>query len=336
MKIGKSLHTLNLFRSFLSIIINKEFLIFLFFLVLSGGFWLIMTLNETYEREFSIPLRMADVPRNVVITSEPDSVVRFTVRDKGYMIAAYGAEDAFRPIYADYKLYTDGHSRGNISVADLQKQIYFQLSKSSKITSIKSGKFSFSFNFGQHKKVPVHLLGTVVPGKNYYLAHVDFVPDSVQVYAARNVLDSIQTVYTKRQYITNFTDVKEMTIDLRKFTNAKCIPSKVKMKLYPDVLTEENVEVPIEAINMPEDKVMRTFPSKVKVRFVVGAYRMRSMPKNAETKELLPVDFRIVVNYKDIESIHSDKCRLYILNTPNGVRNVRPSVNTVDYLIEQR
>ena len=98
MKIGKSLHTLNLFRSFLSIIINKEFLIFLFFLILSGSFWLIMTLNETYEREFSIPLRMADVPRNVVITSEPDSVVRFTVRDKGYMIAAYGAEDAFRPI----------------------------------------------------------------------------------------------------------------------------------------------------------------------------------------------------------------------------------------------
>ena len=182
----------------------------------------------------------------------------------------------------------------------------------------------------------MHLLGTVVPGKNYYLAHVDFIPDSVQVYAARNVLDSIQTVYTKRQYITNFTDVKEMTIDLRKFTNAKCIPSKVRMKLYPDVLTEESVEVPIEAINMPEDKVMRTFPSKVKVRFVVGAYRMQSMPKNAETKELLPVDFRIVVNYKDIESTHSDKCRLYILNTPNGVRNVRPSVNTVDYLIEQR
>ena len=55
-----------------------------------------------------IPLRMADVPRNVVITSDPDSVVRFTVRDKGYMIAAYGAEDAFRPIYADYRLYTDG------------------------------------------------------------------------------------------------------------------------------------------------------------------------------------------------------------------------------------
>ena len=336
MRTGKSLYTLSTLRNFLLRIFNKEFLIFLFFLVLSGGFWLIMTLNETYEREFSVPLRLTEVPRNVVITSEPDSVVRFTVRDKGYMIAYYELDNTFRPIYADYKLYCDGRSRGNISVADLQRQIYLQLSKSSKIASIKGGKFSFSFNFGRHKKVPIRILGTVTPGNNYYLARVDFMPDSVEVYAVRNVLDSIQTVYTERLHITNFTDVKETTVDLRKFTNAKCIPSRVKMKLYPDVLTEESVEVPIEAINIPENKVIRTFPSKIKVSFVVGAYRMRSMPKNAETKELLPVGFRVVVNYEEIMKKHSEKCSVYVISSPNGVRNVRLAVNSVDYLIEQR
>ena len=71
MRKGRPFHTFSIFRNFLSRIISKEFLIFLFFLVLSGAFWLVMTLNETYEREFSIPLRMADVPRNVVITSSP-------------------------------------------------------------------------------------------------------------------------------------------------------------------------------------------------------------------------------------------------------------------------
>lgn len=336
MKTGKSLHAFSIFRNFLSRIVSKEFLIFLFFLVLSGAFWLVMTLNETYEREFSIPLRIVDVPRNVVITSDPDTVVRFTVRDKGYMIAAYATEEAFHPIFIDYKLYTDGKGRGEISAADIQRMIYLQLAKSSKITSVKSGNYTFSFNFGLHKKVPVKLLGKVLPGNNYYLAHVEFIPDSVQVYATRSVLDSIQTVYTSRQHISNFTDVKEIIVDLRRFTNAKCIPSKVKMKLFPDVLTEESVEVPIEAINTPADKVMRTFPSKVTLKFVVGAYRMRTMPKNPETRELLPVGFRVVVNYKEVESRHSDKCHLFIQATPNGVRDVRPSVDVVDYLIEQR
>lgn len=336
MEIGKSLHTLSVFRNFLSRIISKEFLIFLFFLILSGGFWLMMTLNETYEREFTIPLRMADVPRNVVITSDPDSLVRFTVRDKGYMIAAYGAANSFRPIFLDYRLYTDGRSHGDIPVVDIQRQIYLQLSKSSRITAVKNGNFSFNFNFGKNKKIPVRLLGEVTPGKNYYLAKVEFTPDSVQVYAARHVLDSIQTVYTERQNISNFTDPKEVTINLRKFTNAKCVPSRVKMKLYPDVLTEESVVVPIEAINMPEDKVLRTFPSKVRVNFVVGTFRLRTMPKNAETRELLPVGFRVVANYKDIESGRTDKCHIYVLNSPNGVRNAKTVVSRVDYLIEQK
>ena len=35
---------------------NKELLIFVFFLALSGIFWLQTTLNEVYEREFAIPV----------------------------------------------------------------------------------------------------------------------------------------------------------------------------------------------------------------------------------------------------------------------------------------
>ena len=34
-------------------IVNKEFLIFLFFLALSGAFWLLLALNDTYEKELN-------------------------------------------------------------------------------------------------------------------------------------------------------------------------------------------------------------------------------------------------------------------------------------------
>ena len=41
-------------RRFLFSNLNKQFLIFLFFLFLSSIFWLIMTLNGTYEKEIKI------------------------------------------------------------------------------------------------------------------------------------------------------------------------------------------------------------------------------------------------------------------------------------------
>ena len=53
------MHTLrriyNIIKGFLSDFSGKEFLIFLFFLALSGIFWLMMTLNETYEVEYKLP-----------------------------------------------------------------------------------------------------------------------------------------------------------------------------------------------------------------------------------------------------------------------------------------
>ena len=37
---------------------SREFFIFLFFFFVAGGFWLLQTLNNDYEADFSIPVRL--------------------------------------------------------------------------------------------------------------------------------------------------------------------------------------------------------------------------------------------------------------------------------------
>ena len=68
---------------------NKEFLIFLFFLLLSGAFWLVMTLNETYEREIKIPIHLEGIPSKVIVTSNEEDTLRVTIRDRGYLLFTY-------------------------------------------------------------------------------------------------------------------------------------------------------------------------------------------------------------------------------------------------------
>lgn len=326
----------SIVRNFLLRILNKQFLIFLFFLVLSSIFWLIMTLNETYEKEMTVSLRLAGVPRNVVITNDPDSVVRFTVRDKGYMIAAYMADASFRPLFFDFSAYSDGKGMGTIPVSDIQKQIYQQLSKSSKIMSIKTDRVRFYYNYGLHKKIPVRLSGAVKPGKNYYLAGLRFKPDSVTVYASEQLLDSIRYAYTQRLDVENLTGRKTLSVGLRKITGAKFVPDKVQAEFFSDVLIEESVRVPIECINLPSDKVLRTFPGAVEVRFVVGATRLRTMPKTSDGKEISPKGFRLVVDYNEVVSREGSKCHVMLHAMPSGVRSAKPEVDWVDYLIEQK
>ena len=71
---------INMVRNFLFSSANREFLTFFFFLVLSSIFWLMTALNETYEREVSVPAYLVNVPKNVVITSDMEDTVRVTVR----------------------------------------------------------------------------------------------------------------------------------------------------------------------------------------------------------------------------------------------------------------
>ena len=169
------MHTLqriyNIIKGFLSDFSGKEFLVFLFFLALSGIFWLMMTLNETYEVEYKVPLAIAGVPKNVVMTSEPSDTVRVSVKDKGFVIMTYSLYHEFRPLAFRFSANTKtGH--GAIPLADMMKMMRQQIYGSSTLTSLKCDKPDFTFNYGQNKKVRVVLAGNIVPAKNYYLAHV--------------------------------------------------------------------------------------------------------------------------------------------------------------------
>ena len=108
-------------RNFLFSNMNKQLLTFLFFLILSGIFWLTITLNETYERELKIPVQIVGIPKNVVLTSPAVDTVRATIRDKGWMIVAYLHGDRIPKVTLNYKNYDRGNGAGIISSSDIKR-----------------------------------------------------------------------------------------------------------------------------------------------------------------------------------------------------------------------
>lgn len=313
-------------KNFLFAIVNREFLIFLFFLVISGVFWLLATLNESDEYEYEIPVSLTDVPRDVIITTGFDDTLRVSVQDRGFTLAAYLYAKPFKPIELSFQTYAKGNGRGQVSLADLQKSIARNLYSSSKIMAVKPEKLEFYYNHGQSQIIPVRLNGTVTPAKSHYLARTQFSPSNVTVYADKNLLDSIKYVLTEELTITNFEDTVVKTVNLQAMKGVKIVPSQVMLTLCPDVLTEESVEVPIHAVNMPEGKTLRTFPSRVKVRFVAGASMYRL---------IRPEHFRVEADFRELNEKHTEKCRLYLRHIPGGVKNAQLEIAEVDYLIEQ-
>ena len=311
-------------RNFLFSGLNKEFLIFLFFLALSGVFWLMMTLNETMEREFKIPVRLTGVPRNAVMTGELADTVRVTIKDKGFTLVTYD----FRPLTFRFSSYADEDTgEGVVPVADVQKQVLSQMYGSSKLLQLKPGKFDFYFTYGSSKKVPVVFRGKITTHKSYYLAHTEFNPSMVTVYANKQQLDQLQAVEIEPFNYRNLQDTIRQMVKIKKIRGIKIVPPMVRISVYPDVLTEESVEVPVTAINMPPGMVLRTFPSKVTVRFTIGASLFRTIK---------PSLFKVVVDYEELAANPSDKCTLQLRSVPRSVSKASLEMDRVDYLLEQQ
>ncbi len=320
------LRLLQKIKNFLFSTQSREFLIFLFFFFISAGFWLLQTLNNDYEVEFSIPVRLKGVPNNVVVTSENVSELRVKVRDKGTVLVNYMLSKNLVPITLNYTDYKAVNNHIRIYANQFEKQVAARLSASSALLTIKPDTLEYIYATGKAKRIPVRLRGTISAGRQYYISDTLYSPDSVVVYAPTHLLDTITAAYTEPVHLENISDTLKYPVSLATVKGAKFIPDKTELTFPVDIYTEKTVEVPVYGINFPADKVLRAFPSKVNVTFQVGMSRYRML--NGD-------DFVIIVSYEDLLNLGSRKYTVKLKSAPHGVSNIRISPEQVDFLIEQ-
>ncbi len=314
-------------RDFLLSDKSREFLIFLFFFIISGGFWLLQTLKDDYEAELAFPLRLKDVPSEVVLTSELPSELRVRVRDKGTTLISYMMTRKFYPVVADFEAYKSQGSHVRILSKDLEKYIKAQLDASSALLSVRPDTLEYIYSRGKAKKVPVRLRGKVSTTPLYYFTDTIYSPDSVVVYAPEYISDSLKVAETEDVIYENLVDTLRKRLSLRVVKGVKYVPEQVNVTLPVDMITEKTLEVPLVGVGFPQDKMLRTFPTKVKLTFQVGLNRFRKIHAD---------QFLIEIPYEELLKSETGKYRVRITSQPREVNHVRVSPQDVEFLIEER
>lgn len=305
---------------------NKQFLIFLFFLALSTVFWIFQTLNETYEEEFLVPLELRNVPGNIVITTDLPAELHVQLRDKGSQLLAYRYTRNFKPVVVDFNAVSNVTGHVTLRGSELVRQIASQLLPGTQMLSLKPDTLDFYYNFGQYKRVPVVAQGDVKAGRLYTIAATKFSQDSVTVYASKEQLDTITAAYVQPINLRNLSDTTHVRREFIKLRGAKFVPNQVDITFCVDRLVEKTVQVPVQQVNFPAAKQLRTFPATVNVTFQVGMGLYRNI-----TRE----NFVIVVNYEDLLKSKTSHCTLSLKTVPAGVSHVRISPQDVEYIIEE-
>ena len=321
------LRTLEKIRSFLLAKKSREFLIFLFFVFVSFCFWLLQVRNDDYETELPMQLKRKNVPENVGLTSELPNELKIGVQDKGTVLINYLLGKSLYPVTIDFEEYQDKGNQIRFLSSALSKRVTGQLSQSTKLLAIKPDTLELIYTRGEGKKVPVCLRGEVEAERQYYISERIFSPDSVMVYAPQEILDTITAAYTETLHVEEISDTTRHRAGIMPVKGARFTPPYSDITFMVDMYSEKTVEVPVQGVNFPEDKLLRTFPSKVQVTFQVGLRQFKTV--NAE-------DFTVVVDYQTLEREKSEKCKPVLLKSPANVNLIRVAPAEIDYIIEQK
>ena len=316
------------FRRILRRILNRQFLVFLFYLLLAAIFWLFIVVEETKECDFDVPIVLTNMPANVIVTSDVPQSLKIRLRDKNIQLLTYKFNPKYLPqLEIDYNDWNSSKGHVSLLTANLLRSIRDQFAPTTQVIGYHPDTLSFYFNHGDHRRLPVRVQGTLKAAVGYTITGVRLSTDSVTVYAPRHVFDTLTAAYTKPVVIEDVAEKASWKVALQPINGVKYDTKDITFTVVTDRLVEKSVQVPVTCLNMPEGKQLRTFPGFVTVTFQVGMKKYRSI--RAE-------DFTATLDYEQIKALPDNRCAVKVTCASSDVRYVKTQPQDVEFIVENQ
>lgn len=292
-----------LFRRLRLIKIDRNLPVFLIFLGLSAIFWFLQTIQENTEVTLSYRLIIEDMPNDVVFTSDMPSEINVSYSSKGWNAFYYKFMRNDNPeIVINFKEVNQKSGRVIIDANTLRRAVMRKKPQGMTFKTTSPNKIEAYYSNGQHKRVPVIFNGRVSTTAGRYQCGTILMPDSVDIYAPKHIYGSINHVKTENVTYTDLEDTLQTRLALLVPRGAKAIPDSVDTRICVDIFTDKTLQATVYSENVPHNKLIRTFPLKVNVTFLVSATLY---------DEINASDFLLAIDYKELSS-DSKRCRIHI------------------------
>lgn len=306
--------------------IDRNFLVFLVFLAVSIIFWFMQSIKETTEVNLNYRLTIEGLPQNVIYTSEMPSEVGVTYISKGWNAFYYKfMKNEDHRLSINFKDIDNKSGKIIINAATLKRAVLKKKLPGMTFKSTSPGKIEVYYSNGQHKRVPVIFNGHINTTAGRYHCGTILNPDSVDIYAPPHLYDNITSIKTENITYKELEDTLLTKLALLVPRGAKSIPDSVHAKICVDIFTDKTIQVPIYSENVPKNKILRTFPQKVGVTFLVSSTLY---------EEITADKFLLVVDFKEATG-DNKRCKVHIRQQPDHIRHLRLSPESVEYIIEQ-
>lgn len=303
---------------------SKDLLLYLIFLLISFIFWLLLTLNNSVQKDFIIDINVKSVPDSTTLINVVPSQIRASIKDKGSSLLKYtlGRHPVTSINFQDYS----GNGIFRVSSVELKSIIREIFGSNATIYSISPDSLYSKYTNIPGKSVPVKISCDVKTNYQYVIGgEIKSIPDSVKVYSDRSTLAMINAVNTINFSETDLKDTLIHETKIHAIKDVRIIPDKVKVVVPVEQLITKNRTIPILVKNVPENINFITFPSKVTASYLVPLSKYNN-------NDYIYAE----ADYKDLLQKKRSKLHIKISSLPEIYKNVSLSIDSVEYIIEKK
>ena len=307
---------------------NKEFYVFLLFLGLSVLFWFLQSTQAVSQSELSIPLKYGKLPEHIIVTNELPRSIKVTIRDKGSHLYNYFTRRRKLGLELDLLRWREEDGISRIPLEQLKPAIFAKLKPSAQILRISPDSLILYFVEKEQKDLPVKLNAHIGLSQQYMLVEEPSVlPAFVTAYAPASILDTLRQIETEALDLPVLKDSISLNVKLKAIEGVHFSQTTVKVHLPVEEFTEIRYEIPVHGMDFPDNLLLRSFPSKVTVSFLVSRSNYQAV--KAE-------DFRLGISYQDLIKSKEDLQSIQLIKIPEYVRRLSLHPDKVECLIEKK
>jgi len=315
-------------RKFADARLRYQFFLFLFCLLASISFWLLIKLSNEYTLSFTIPVKITNVSNGRMLTGLSDSTIQISLKAQGYKLVLLNYFEKPKPLFIDIAINKKAEKTEEIST-DLQLMpLVHRYSASlgffNEIRAVRPEQLTIKTNRLYSKTVPVKLSTDITFAPQYLQFEPSLIkPYSVTVCGTRAMIDSVQVAQPTVIRIKNLTEsiVSYVHLNSNILNNKPYFnPSTVQVTIPVQKFTEESVEVIIKLANPLPGKNIKLFPDKAVVSCIVAM------------KDYKKLDSRLFTVNAEL-SKEDNLYHLKVNSAPDYVRNVKVTPEKVEYLV---
>lgn len=291
---------------------GRDWVILILSLLLAFSVWLIHNLSLRYNAFLSVNVSAVSNLQGHSDVSAGDAEVTARCRAtgykviKGYLRSGRTVKVTFDPSVLQH--YAD--DRFFVTSDRLSEYSHLIFGDEVSVEYFVSDTLFFRFPSVNSRRVPVVPV-TTLSFRDQYVNNgpLEMIPDSVTVYGEPFLLDNISSVNTAP---INYFDISDDIHGIVKLESIRGVRMSVTEAHYSMDVTrfvDVTVYVPVDAVNVPADKVLLVFPSTVKV-LLRCEFPLLGDPYG---------NVRFQVDYNDFAASLTGKCIVTPKSLPKGV-----------------